>query len=60
MNKRMPLKLGVDVIEKYAWGIDLYTYRNILDLLPNNFNEVIKSDFIENCLICELSNMVFI
>ena len=50
------LKLGEDVIEKYSWGMDLYTFRNLMSFMPYNFEEQEKSAFIEKILIPELSN----
>lgn len=51
------LKLGVDVIQKYSWGIDLYTFRNMMEFLPSNFDEEYKACYVEKVLIVELSNM---
>ena len=50
-------KLDVDVIEKYAWGIDLFTYRNLIDFLPHNFLEDYKATFIEKKLLKSLCNL---
>lgn len=45
-----------DVIEKYAWGIDLWTYRNLMEFLPLNFSDNFKSEnYIENTLVKSLS-----
>jgi len=50
--------LGKDVIEKYSWGIDLYTYRNLIEFLPLNFSDEIKSGkFIEKTLIKTLCDL---
>ena len=32
-------KINEDVEERYTWGIDLYTYRNLLNLFPENFTD---------------------
>lgn len=59
IKKKLDKKMNKDVEERYAWGIDLYTYRNILEFLPKNFTEEYKSfDFIENTLIRSLSLLV--
>jgi hypothetical protein len=51
-------KLEIDVIEKYAWGIDLYTYRNLIEFLPLNFSDEYKGEnFIEKILIRKLSDL---
>ncbi len=50
--------LGEDVIEKYSWGIDLYTYRNLIEFLPLNFSDEFKSEkFIEKTLIKTLCDL---
>lgn len=50
--------LGEDVIEKYAWGIDLFTYRNIIEFLPLNFSDEYKAEnYIEKTLIKSLSDL---
>lgn len=51
------LILGKDVIAKYSWGIDLFTYRNLINFLPCNISEYVKSKYIEKVLIPELSNI---
>ena len=51
LNKKSKI-LGSDVIEKHSWGIDLYTYRNLIEFLPLNFSDELKSKkFIEKTLI---------
>jgi hypothetical protein len=56
LRKKDHKVLDVDVAERYAWGIDLYTYRNLLDFLPNNLKEDYKaSSFIEKVVIRALS-----
>jgi hypothetical protein len=40
------------VAERWAWGIDLFTYRNLLDFLPVNIKEDFKAThFMEKVLI---------
>lgn len=56
LRSRRYLELGKDVIEKYSWGIDLYTFRNLMNFLPSNFDEKFKSVFIEKKVLPELSN----
>ena len=59
IKKKLDKKMNKDVEERYAWGIDLYTYRNILEFLPKNFTEEYKSFvFIESTLIRSLSSLV--
>ena len=55
-NKQNKL-IETDVVERYSWGIDLYTFRNLLDLLPENFSEDVKSTFIEKKLLKSLSKL---
>ncbi len=50
-------QIDTDVVERYSWGIDLYTFRNLLDLLPENFSEEFKSTFIEKKLLKSLSKL---
>ena len=53
-------KLNIDVIERYSWGIDLFTYRNIIEFLPNNFKEEFKAkNFIEDVLVGSFYKQVF-
>jgi len=59
IRKKLDKKMNNEVEERYAWGVDLYTYRNILEFLPKNFTEECKSlDFIEKTLIRSLSLLV--
>jgi hypothetical protein len=59
IKNKLDKKIHKDVEERFAWGIDLYTYRNILEFLPKNFTEEYKSfDFIEKTLIRSLSFLV--
>jgi hypothetical protein len=59
IRKRLDKKISIDVEERYAWGIDLYTYRNFLEFLPKNFTEEFKSfEFVEKILIRSLSLLV--
>lgn len=52
-------KLNQDVEERYSWGIDLYTYRNFLEILPMNFSELYRSyEYIETKLIRSLPYLV--
>ena len=50
------LSLEKDVVLKYSWGIDLYTFRNLINFIPFNITDKVKSLFIEKILIPELSN----
>lgn len=50
-------QIDIDVIERYSWGIDLYTFRNLLDLLPENFSEDFKATFIEKKLLKSLCKL---
>lgn len=54
------MRLGSDVVEKYSWGIDLFTFRNLMEFMPSNLDESTKSNFIEKTLIKELSNNVIL
>ena len=56
-RKKDYLKLGEDVIQKYSWGIDLFTFRNLMEFLPSNFEDKYKACFIERVVIGELSNL---
>ncbi|MCQ2818069.1 MAG: SET domain-containing protein-lysine N-methyltransferase, partial [archaeon] len=62
IRKKEYKELGKDVEERYSWGIDLFTYRNILTLCPNNFedenfdgNNTSLKDFVEKSLVIALS-----
>ena len=51
--------IDIDVEERYSWGIDLFTYRNLLYIFPENFdidNQHYK-DFIEKTLILALNKL---
>lgn len=54
-NRQMSLKqsvvLGVDVEERTAWGIDLCTACNLLEVLPSNLPITERSKFIETKLM---------
>ena len=59
IKNKLEKKIFEDVEERYAWGIDLYTYRNLLEFLPLNFTEHYKSfGYIENILIRSLPYLV--
>ena len=45
------MKLGVDVEERVAWGMDLYTALNLLDLRPKDMPWKVFSEFIEHRLM---------
>lgn len=47
MSLKQSLKLGEDVEERTAWGIDVCTAFNIHDVLPINIPHLKKSEFIE-------------
>ena len=48
-----------DVEERYSWGIDLYTYRNLLYIFPENFDTDSQyyKDFIEKTLILTINKL---
>lgn len=48
-------ELGVDVEERFSWGIDLFTFRVLMDLLPLNFDEEYKRKFVEEKLVFALN-----
>ena len=55
-------KINEDVEERYTWGIDLYTYRNLLNLFPENFTDDDDhakdfKHFIEKSLMIALSKL---
>jgi hypothetical protein len=59
LYKKEYKQINVDVEERYSWGIDLYTYRNLLYILPENFdndNQFYK-DFIEKTLILVMNKI---
>lgn len=51
MSLKQSLKLGEDVEERIAWGIDLCTALNLLSVLPTDIPTQSKSDFIEQKLL---------
>ena len=51
MSSKQSLKLGEDVEERIAWGIDLCTALNLLSVLPTDIPTQSKSDFIEQKLL---------
>jgi len=60
IRNKLDKKMNKDVEERYAWGIDLYTYRNFLEFLPKNISEEFKSfEYIEKTLIRSLSIIVY-
>ena len=59
LYKREYKQINIDVEERYSWGIDLYTYRNLLYIFPENFdidNQYYK-DFIEKTLILVINKI---
>ena len=52
-------EINKDVEERYSWGIDLYTYRNLLYILPENFDTDSQyyKDFIEKTLILVINKL---
>ena len=59
LYKKEYKKINIDVEERYSWGIDLYTYRNLLYIFPENFdndNQYYK-DFIEKTLILVINKI---
>ena len=59
LYKKEYKQINVDVEERYSWGIDLYTYRNLLYIFPENFdndNQFYK-DFIEKTLILVMNKI---
>ena len=60
IRNKLNKKMHKDVQERYAWGIDLYTYRNLLEFMPKNFTELYRSfEYIEKILIRSLSYLVY-
>ena len=51
--------IDLDVEERYSWGIDLFTYRNLLYIFPENFDSDSQyyKDFIEKTLILALNKL---
>lgn len=47
MSLGQKLVLGEDVEERTAWGIDLSTAINLLDIMPRDMPIVKQSEFIE-------------
>jgi len=59
LYKKEYKQINIDVEERYSWGIDLYTYRNLLYIFPENFdidNQYYK-DFIEKTLILVINKI---
>ena len=52
-------QMDIDVEERYSWGIDLYTYRNLLYIFPENFDYDSQyfKDFIEKTLILVINKL---
>jgi hypothetical protein len=51
MSLKQGLKLGVDIEERYSWGIDMCTALNLIFLLPQSIPLKLKSDFVENKIV---------
>ena len=51
MSLGQSLKLGQDVEERVAWGIDLCTALNLLDLRPKDMPWKVFSEFVEHRLM---------
>ena len=51
--------IDIDVEERYSWGIDLFTYRNLLYIFPENFDADSQyyKDFIEKTLILAINKL---
>ena len=59
LYKKEYKQINIDVEERYSWGIDLYTYRNLLYIFPENFdadNQIYK-DYIEKTLILVMNKI---
>ena len=59
LYKKEYKQIDIDVEERYSWGIDLYSYRNLLYIFPENFdndNQYYK-DFIEKTLILVINKI---
>ena len=59
LYKKEYKKINYDVEERYSWGIDLYTYRNLLYIFPENFDSDSQfyKDFIEKTLILVINKL---
>ena len=59
LYKKEYKKINIDVEERYSWGIDLFTYRNLLYIFPENFDSDSQyyKDFIEKTLILALNKL---
>ena len=59
LYKKEYKRINIDVEERYSWGIDLYTYRNLLYILPENFDTDSQhyKDFIEKTLILAINKL---
>ena len=51
MSLGQQLVLGVDVEEHIAWGMDMYTALNLIDLKPKDIPWKVFSEFIERRLM---------
>jgi hypothetical protein len=51
MSLNQALKLGVDIIEKISWGIDMCTAVNLILMLPRNLPPNQQSEFIEHKIV---------
>ena len=50
IKNKEALKLGEDVKEVLSWGLDVYTWYNIMFMLPSNLDFWVKYNFIMNTL----------
>ena len=59
LYKKEYKRINIDVEERYSWGIDLYTYRNLLYIFPENFDTDSQyyKDFIEKTLILAINKL---
>ena len=59
LYKKEYKRIDIDVEERYSWGIDLYTYRNLLYIFPENFDSDSQyyKDFIEKTLILAINKL---
>ena len=59
LYKKEYKRINIDVEERYSWGIDLYTYRNLLYIFPENFDSDSQyyKDFIEKTLILAINKL---
>jgi len=46
MSRKQSLVLGIDVEERTSWGIDSFTFNNLMIVLPN-LNDKVKRAFID-------------